>query len=70
MKKIRIGGLISDKGSNIKAIINACEKGQIDGDVVFVGSDNPEAEGLSWVRDRNIPTFAVDFSKIFQKINE
>lgn len=29
-------------------------------EVVFVGSDNPGAEGLAWARERGLPTFARD----------
>ncbi len=38
---IRIGALISGGGTNLQAIIDACESGTIDGKMVFVGSDNP-----------------------------
>jgi phosphoribosylglycinamide formyltransferase-1 len=44
--KINIGALISGGGTNLKAIIDSCESGKIDGEMVFVGSDNPEARGL------------------------
>jgi phosphoribosylglycinamide formyltransferase 1 len=43
---IRIGILISGSGSNMDAIIAACETGRINGRVVFVGSDNADAKGL------------------------
>jgi hypothetical protein len=46
MKKIRIGALISGGGTNLQAIIDACENGSIDGEMVFVGSDQPGAKGL------------------------
>ena len=45
-KKIRIGALISGGGSNLQAIMDACETGKVNGKVVFVGSDNPAAGGL------------------------
>ena len=34
---IRIGALISGGGTNLQAIIDACESGTIDGKMVFVG---------------------------------
>ncbi|MBU1570391.1 MAG: phosphoribosylglycinamide formyltransferase, partial [Proteobacteria bacterium] len=43
---IRVGALISGGGTNLQAIIDSCESGKIDGKMVFVGSDNPDAKGL------------------------
>ena len=65
-KKIRIGGLVSGSGTNMDAIINACEKGEIDGDVVFVGSDNPDAKGLEKAVKKGISTFVVNYSEIIK----
>ncbi len=61
-KKINIGALISGGGSNLQAIIDACESGGIDGKMVFVGSDNPEAQGLERGVKHKIPTFAVNLN--------
>ncbi len=58
---IRIGALISGGGSNLQAIIRACESKQIRGRVVFVGSDNPKADGLSRAKKQGISTFVVDY---------
>jgi folate-dependent phosphoribosylglycinamide formyltransferase PurN len=44
--KIRIGALISGSGTNLQAIIEACDDEKIEGRMVFVGSDDPEASGL------------------------
>lgn len=65
--KIRIGALISGGGTNLQAIIDACESGRIDGRVVFVGSDNPEAKGLTRGRRHGIPTFVVDYGAIIRE---
>jgi len=65
-KKINIGALISGGGSNLQAIIDACESGGIDGKMVFVGSDNPEAQGLERGVKHKIPTFAVNYKSIIQ----
>ncbi|RJP84162.1 MAG: phosphoribosylglycinamide formyltransferase [Desulfobacteraceae bacterium] len=70
LKKIRIGILISGSGTNMDAIISACEEGIINGDVVFAGSDNPEAKGLDKARKKGIPTFVVNYSKIIRKFRE
>jgi phosphoribosylglycinamide formyltransferase-1 len=67
-KKIRIGVLISGGGSNLQAVIDACNSGKIDGEVVFVGSDNPNAKGLERAKKFDIPTFTVDYPSIIQDI--
>jgi phosphoribosylglycinamide formyltransferase-1 len=63
-EKIRIGALISGSGTNLQAIIAACQRGEIKGRVVFVASDNPDAAGLEKARQNNIPTFVVDYPSI------
>jgi len=61
MRRLRIASLISGGGSNNKAIIEACKSGRINGDVVVVGSDNPEAKGLAYAKGEGIPTFILDY---------
>ncbi len=65
-KIIRIGALISGGGTNLQAIIDACESGRIDGKIVFVGSDNPDARGLERGIKHKIPTFIVNYKSIIQ----
>jgi phosphoribosylglycinamide formyltransferase-1 len=65
-KKIKIGVLISGGGSNLQAIIDGCEKNEIDGQICFVGSDNPDAKGLQRAQKHNIPVFVVDYPAIFR----
>ena len=65
-KKIRIGVLISGGGSNLQAIIDSCENGKIGGELIFVGSDNPKADGLKRAAKHQIPTFVVDYDLIIQ----
>ena len=67
-KKIKIGALISGGGSNLQAIIDACESGSIHGRVVFAGSDNPAASGLGRARQYGIPCFTVDYDAIARKV--
>ena len=64
--KLRIGALISGGGSNLQAIIDACEGGRVDGRVVFVGADNPAAKGLGRAERHGIPTFVVDYGEIIR----
>lgn len=69
-KRIRIGALISGGGTNLQAIIDGCETGRIDGEMVFVGSDNPKAEGLKRAKKHRIPTFSVAYETILQHFKE
>jgi phosphoribosylglycinamide formyltransferase-1 len=66
-EKIRIGALISGSGTNLQSIIAACQRGEIEGRVVFVGSDIPDAAGLARARQNNIPTFVVDYPSILSQ---
>ena len=59
--RLRVGALISGGGTNLQAILDACAGGAIPAEVVFVGSDNPQAAGLERARSRGIPTFVVDY---------
>jgi len=66
-KNIKIGALISGSGTNLQAIIDACENEKIDGKMMFVGSDNPEAKGLERADRHNIPKFVVDYTRIIKR---
>jgi phosphoribosylglycinamide formyltransferase-1 len=66
-KNIRIGVLISGSGSNLQAIMDACESGRISAGIVFIGSDNLHAAGLKRGENQNIPTFVVDYPSIIRK---
>ncbi len=68
--KIQIGALISGGGTNLQAIIDACSDGQINGQIVFVGADTPEAGGLDRARRNNIATFVVDYKSIIQEFKK
>lgn len=68
--KIRIGALISGGGTNLQAIIDACESGDIDGRMVFVGTDNPKAKGLGRAEKHNIPHWIVDYAAIIREYKQ
>jgi phosphoribosylglycinamide formyltransferase-1 len=70
MGKLRIGALISGGGSNLQAIIDACEAGRIKGEVAFVGSDNPKAFGLERAKKHKIDTFTVDYASIIRSYRQ
>jgi phosphoribosylglycinamide formyltransferase 1 len=68
--KIRIGALISGGGTNLQAIIDACEDGRIDGQLVFVGSDVAGVRGLERAAKHRIPSFVVDYRDIIHRYRE
>ncbi|MBI4125314.1 MAG: phosphoribosylglycinamide formyltransferase [Deltaproteobacteria bacterium] len=59
MKKLSLGVLVSGNGTNLQAIIDACEQNQMDATVAVVISNNPEARALQRAKKRNIPHAAV-----------
>ena len=64
---IRVGALISGGGTNLQAIIDACESGALRAQMVFVGTDNPKAAGLGRAERAGIPTFVVDYRDILSR---
>jgi phosphoribosylglycinamide formyltransferase-1 len=54
MEKKRIACCISGRGSNFKAILDAVKAKEIQGEIVLVVSDNPNAKGLSFARENGI----------------
>ncbi|MBF0120537.1 MAG: phosphoribosylglycinamide formyltransferase [Desulfobacterales bacterium] len=69
-RKTNIAVLISGSGTNLQAIIDACESGKIDGKVVVVGADNNNAKGLDRAKNRGIPTFVIDYSQIIKSFKD
>ncbi len=54
MEKKRIGVLISGGGTNLQALIDACEKGEINGEIAVVLSNKEDAFGLERARRAGI----------------
>jgi formyltetrahydrofolate-dependent phosphoribosylglycinamide formyltransferase len=52
----KVGILISGRGSNMMALVEAAGDAY---EVVVVASDKPDAPGLAWAREHGIPTFAL-----------
>ena len=57
---INLAVLISGRGSNLQAIIDAAEKERIPAKIAVVVSNNPEAFGLERARKHNIPAVVID----------
>jgi len=56
----RLAVLISGRGSNLKALIDACADGRVNGRIVLVISNRPQAPGLAYAQDAGIPYAVVD----------
>ena len=64
---MNLGVLISGRGSNLQAIIDAAEKGEIHSQVAVVISNDPEAYGLERAKKHNIPAVVIDNRKFKDK---
>ncbi len=51
----------------MKAVLEACREGKIDGKIVFAGSDNPAAAGLKTAADLGAPTFVTNYASIIRQ---
>ncbi|MEN8164144.1 MAG: formyltransferase family protein, partial [Acidobacteriota bacterium] len=52
--KAQLGILISGRGSNMKAIVEACESGEVPAAVSRVISNRRDAAGVEWARGRGL----------------
>ncbi len=56
----RIGVLISGRGSNLQALIDAVGTRRLDADIAVVISNRPDAQGLERARAAGIPAVTID----------
>jgi len=63
IEKVKIAILISGRGSNMKAIIDACKNQDYPAQVVLVLSNKQEALGLQYAILNNIKTVVIDHKK-------
>src|SRR5262245_39065904 len=59
MKK-RVAILISGRGSNMMALVNASRAQDYPAEIVSVISSRPEAPGLAWAQSQGLPALAID----------
>ncbi len=59
MKKVKLGVLVSGRGSNLQAIIDNIEKGSLPAELAVVISDQADAFALERSRKHNIPAVHV-----------
>jgi phosphoribosylglycinamide formyltransferase-1 len=55
----RLVVLVSGEGTNLQALIDACEDGAYGASIVAVGADRDNIGGLTRARDAGIPTFTL-----------
>lgn len=60
MKRVRIGILISGRGSNMRALISAARAHDFPGEIALVVSSKADAQGLEVARSQGIRTALVD----------
>ncbi len=63
MPKLRLGVLVSGRGSNLQAIIDNSEAGKLDAVVAVVVSDQPAAYALERAKNHGIPGIHIDPKK-------
>ncbi len=64
---INIAVLVSGRGTNLQAIINAVNRGAIDGKIEIVLSDNPGAYALKRAKGNDIKTQVVNYKSFSSK---
>ncbi len=65
----RLVVLISGRGSNMQAIVHACQQDQLDAEVVAVISNNPDAAGLKFATQHNIPAHTINHRQYDSRAN-
>jgi phosphoribosylglycinamide formyltransferase-1 len=60
MARKRVGALISGRGSNLQALIDACEVPSFPAEIVLVIANVPGAAGLACAKATGIPTLTID----------
>jgi phosphoribosylglycinamide formyltransferase 1 len=60
MQKKRVGVLISGRGSNMRALVDAARAPTYPAEIVFVASNKPDAAGLDFAKSHGIATAIVN----------
>jgi phosphoribosylglycinamide formyltransferase-1 len=63
MKRKRVGVLISGRGSNMAALVEAARYPAYPAEIVCVVSNRPNAAGLEFARSQNISTHVIDHKR-------
>jgi phosphoribosylglycinamide formyltransferase-1 len=63
LKKTRTAILISGRGSNMQALVEAAGAADYPAEIVLVASNRPDAAGLKWAHARGLPTISIDHTR-------
>lgn len=61
--KKRVAILISGRGSNMQALIEAARAPDYPAEIALVISNRPDAAGLMWANEQGLPTLALDHTR-------
>lgn len=67
MRPIRLGFMVSGRGSNMAAILKEISEGRLSATPAVVISDNPQAQALQLLAGTNIPTFVAQRSAFLDR---
>jgi phosphoribosylglycinamide formyltransferase 1 len=67
MKRKRVGVLISGRGSNMAALVEAARAPSYPAEIACVVSNRPEAAGLGYARQHGITAHAIDHTKFARR---
>ena len=68
MRKVRIAVLVSGGGTNLQTLIDAVEKGDINGEITAVISDNENAYALERARKHGIKAIYINRKQLAEKL--
>jgi len=63
MQKIKVAILISGRGSNMQALVNACKNQNFPAEIILVISNKENAAGLDFARQNGIDAVFIDHKK-------
>ncbi len=69
MAKTRVGILISGRGSNMMALVEAARNPDFPAEIATIISNRPDAAGLAWAESRGIATLAIDHKAYARREN-
>lgn len=61
--KKRVGILISGRGSNMQALVEAARAPDFPAEIAVVISNRPDAAGLAWAKEHGIPALGLDHKR-------
>ena len=68
MRKVRIAVLVSGGGTNLQTLIDAAEKGDINGEIAAVISDNENAYALERARKHGIKAIHIERKQLAERL--